>query len=396
MAHITSDNPEASKTLQELQELVIENGGHIHPDINFVVNNNSLSIESPLNASNQDHLLYIPDACLPCYDDFDITLKNNEIAISPKNQSIPQSQQQAFNLLITLFNLTKKLDEHRENFPGLLQPLPEEIIELLGKKDPSAKTQLSPPGKTAEQHLLDSFFHTRYLSSVRQNGERKRVLLPMIDFINHNANALPFTTARADSGNFMGIIVCHWKDSDSSRECFVDYYPLDPMARFLGYGFVDTSANYIQSIPLSIVIESVGCLHINNKLPKPEEQNKLPTFEAFSKIDNYQPYVQIDQSGNLTLSHLAIPIKDDETKHLNPAIKHAIQMMSGKKLKGKKLERLAQKAQKTLIRENIKYSQNAYKYLENRDNSDLTESALSTLQQLFQFEHQQLSKYLKS
>ena len=114
--------------------------------------------------------------------------------------------------------------EGRENTLDLeegLKSLPNSVLSLM-KRVGLYNSENRFPGKDVNQELMQRFIQTRCI-----NRKERRVIMPMIDLINHAPAAKPYDM----SGN--GIAVGGLQDG----EVLVKYSSSDPIRRLIAYGF---------------------------------------------------------------------------------------------------------------------------------------------------------------
>ena len=114
--------------------------------------------------------------------------------------------------------------EGRENILALEEGLKElpEVVQTLMKRVGLYNADNRFPGKEVDQELMQRFIQTRCI-----NRKERRVIMPMIDLINHAPAAKPYDM----SGE--GIAVGGLHDG----EVLVKYSVSDPIRRLIAYGF---------------------------------------------------------------------------------------------------------------------------------------------------------------
>ncbi|HFB64890.1 MAG TPA: hypothetical protein ENJ60_05040, partial [Aeromonadales bacterium] len=62
MANIISSNPQVISTFSEMEKIILNEGGFIHPDIRIVEDNGNLIVESDLEQSNKEIIFSVPES----------------------------------------------------------------------------------------------------------------------------------------------------------------------------------------------------------------------------------------------------------------------------------------------------------------------------------------------
>lgn len=299
MATIISDDPAIKRVLEKLVTLVTDNGARLHTEIEIVCLKGELSINSQLDHLNSEEIIMIPETCLPAVNDFKISLKGDKLIAEPDaSKNVSKLHISVFDLMVELFNLTGKISAHLKISPRLTLRNAPNIIEHLYL--PSLDSE---DNSDLDAAVINSFIATRH-----KTHAGRKVLMPIIDCLNHHYNAKPFKRVNADKG---GIVIFNSKPVASSNEVFVSYNPfLDALDIYKHCGFVDIFYPLCRSIPLLIDMGTIGKIRVRRDI---EQKAPLDASVDQKDIDYpkdlhiYFPTIQQADKDTLTISSLIIP-----------------------------------------------------------------------------------------
>ncbi|MBA4737398.1 MAG: hypothetical protein H2063_09335 [Synechococcus sp.] len=162
--------------------------------------------------------LFIPDELLVSIEN--IELRGGEVVIKDDN-SFPAGYGDWFRRYQANYSWGAEGRENTLAFEEGLKGLPDSIGMMM-KRVGLYNSDNRFPGTDPDQELLNRFIQTRCI-----NRKDRRVIMPMIDLLNHAPSAKPYDM----SGD--GIAVAGLHDG----EVLVKYSVSDPIRRLLGYGF---------------------------------------------------------------------------------------------------------------------------------------------------------------
>lgn len=324
---IESDNKELQKHLKSLEEVLVKNGSWFHPQLALMDSNGSMSvqIEGPLNPN--EVVLKVPQDLFVSSEDLNVSLKGDVFSVDPDPDKLSEIQMDIGKRMIDIYNITNKAKLQREESPWIVF---KEFPDLLDKM-----TQARTPNKFIQQkqtylHSLPdamdddaftcwSFLQTRVLGQkVEDSPAKLQVMMPIIDYFNHDGSGCPFIMRKDDDlGNVMEIQ--NRQPYFDRRECCVSYGVYDTLDTYLSYGFPDVSAPFVRSVPVDIEIEGYGTMQIKGMVGAKNEKD-LPK-ELFD-LRRYMPVPTKTNDGSLSVSHLIIPI--DRSPH---ALRRVLQVL---------------------------------------------------------------------
>jgi len=151
----------------------------------------------------------------------------------------------------------------------------------------AALTPLKPHFEArAERSAVEGFLATRSFGLQRnpEEGDRQRVLLPLIDLLNHHRNGAPYKISDGEMQIRSAQV--------GGPECFAHYgHRRDVLDLVLHYGHCDSSTPFAHSAPLEIEVEGFGRICV-------EKQGQRSPIHPFDP-----PRVSLKPDG-LSLSHL--------------------------------------------------------------------------------------------
>ena len=171
----------------------------------------------PIDPSKPIDLL-VPDELLVAIDN--VELRDGDVVIKDET-GFPEGYPDWFRRYQANYSWGAEGRENTLAFEEGLKALPEAVQTLL-KRHGLYNADNRFPGNDPDQELLQRFIQTRCI-----NRKGKRVIMPMIDLLNHAPSANPYDM----SGN--GIAVGGMYDG----EVLVKYSVTDPIRRLFGYGF---------------------------------------------------------------------------------------------------------------------------------------------------------------
>lgn len=301
------------KIIKALQSELISMGASFHKYLNIKEDNDEISVTFAIASEKEEELMSVPVRCMPLVNDFQFSLdKNGYLVTKAKKRMMNPAATKLMQLLTQMYNACNKLTSWKKTYPIFLLSSFEDIkSKLFQSKSNSAgyaKYSFSDEGQISDDAVIKSFLGSRVLSfdseSLRKNKiktkrEVEQVFLPIIELINHKMGASTFRTHpnKTSIQTLSGI-------GQAGREVFVQYNLDDPLITFFTYGFVDTSAEWIYSVPL--VVKTSGLLSI-----RIENQVKLADTEDVPNhllgLVEYYP-ADISRQGNIvSVSKLIIP-----------------------------------------------------------------------------------------
>ena len=392
MVHIVADDALAESRLRDLVNLTRENGASFHAEIKIVSTKGDLRIDSKLERSNNDPLIYMPDCCLPRLDDFEVNLEGNDLAFRPRSNKVSRLHTELFGMILELFNLTGKIEAHKQMFPWLVFANSGNILECLHQgRSVSDKYYNSFKAGDLERLTIESFLGARYVNHTYQDGHgMKAALMPIIDCLNHHSFASTYLDASPDPEVKDGLMVRNSKPLENSDECFVRYNKADALSAYMSYGFVDMSASVLRSIPLTVALPGAGKIHVH-AYTFPKNAAQIPA--GFEDIGYFFPDVRRTGKQELQVSHFMIP-PDGAPRALRRILEFLIAILSPD-LSKKELRRLVRKSETQILEDNYRYYDRLQGLLDSGRGKAVSAENIAVLNQLIRVQRDKLHAYSK-
>ncbi|MDG2286066.1 MAG: hypothetical protein P8N43_11115 [Alphaproteobacteria bacterium] len=162
----------------------------------------------------------------------------------------------------------------------------------------------SPP----DPDPLDAFLSSRVLNwpGHGPDGRRARVLMSLIDYMNHGSCGGGYLRSTDKSAFFVN----DGGAGPGQRECFVRYGPYDAQDFLLGHGFIDTSARFLRSASFEVPVEDLGILRVGGEI---SIQSRPLTPDRGFDLSWSIPKVAAAEDGALEISSLYIAPTEDRS-----------------------------------------------------------------------------------
>ena len=308
MVSIVADNRDVERCLEKILAEARRGGAEFAPSLVLRCVNGSLSVELPPESSDQ-LLIKLPQETLVPTALFGLTLQEDDIVIDNIDPAVTSECRTLCESILELYNLTGKIGWFRRTSPLLFLRAHPELAQRAarGQDEPLRRILTTPlPDGGENRLLLRRFLASRWFGFADDSGTAPtRVLMPILDLMNHHEHGSPFENAGIEGGRFLRIQRAK-KMPREERECFVRYGPYDAMEMLLAYNFVDESASFMRSIPMEVTLPEVGMLAIR-ALKKKGGKRNVPT--AFRDIAPYLPRIVSKQPNYLEIASLIIPTR---------------------------------------------------------------------------------------
>jgi hypothetical protein len=300
---IDSDDRELEALLRQLEMLARKEGAFLHPALRVVSREGNLWIES--DAPDGEVLVRLPPECLIPIDEASLSLDGPAIRIEACSDKVSSAQKALLDCMLAIYNQGNKLELHRGYSPWSAFCSSQELLDRLqfARKDgPKIRRYHEMASKgDYDQLLLEHFIGSRPLQYRVKRGDPNspsyRVLMPYIDFFNHHFASPGF------SRDEMALAVNASRPVQGSKECLVSYNRMDAMDCFLTYGFVDTLAPFMRSVPLVIAVPGTGGIVIEGRAGV----RKNPPPPALADLKGLVPPFRKGDKGEFILGSLIIP-----------------------------------------------------------------------------------------
>jgi len=342
MVEIVSDRADIENHVSRLVDLIKSNGGYVHDDLIVESENGNLALKAPRSVDEKSKLIFVPRDLLLPKSDFDLYLSGDDICIGASANPVSSAQLATADEMLAIYNLCEKIKIHRETAPvRLFIEAPETFEALVLPNQFRTRKTL-----TVKDPILDDFLHTRLFAAKAASGdETQSVLMPIIDFLNHNRKAGGYQMSAA------GLLVNRHSPLADTDECFVTYSRMDAQTAFAIYGFVDENSDIVTSIPLSIDLPGVGTIEVNRQHGTRSQANVPP---ALKNIAWLVPQMNISQEHNQgRLGCLIIP-PEGFPRSMRRILSFIIRPLAGS-VSLEELNALVLEAERQVIKANLSY-----------------------------------------
>ena len=301
---IDSDDRELEALLRKLATLACKEGAYLHPALRVVSRKGNLWIES--DAQDGEVLVRLPPESLIPIDEASLRLDGSAIRIEACSEKISSAQKALLDCMLAIYNQGDKLELHRGYSPwsafGSSQALLDRL-QFARKDGPKIRRyhEMASKGGDRDQLLLEHFIGSRTLQYRVKRGDPNspsyRVLMPYIDFFNHHFASPGF------SRDELALAVNASRPVQGSKECLVSYSRMDAMDSFLTYGFVDTPAPFMRSVPVAISLPGTEGILIEGRMGV----RKNPPPSVLQDLKGWVPPFRKGDRGEFILGSLIIP-----------------------------------------------------------------------------------------
>lgn len=374
MAIIQSDSLEMSKALKLLVLLCEKSGAQFHPDLTIQYQNFDLSIicKNP----NVGRLMLLTEENLLPVNSEHFTLENDHIILKPTaDTGWSGLQNDIAHIIFSIFNHSEKIKQIRRNSFWLTMQRKNELCNhILAAKqyDMSDKRFLDVSQNQSQQDqvVLKNFFNSRVLGLSKGGNESQRVIMPVIDYLNHHWGGASYNFPVKNAPILLRVNRA--QPVPDSDECFAFYSPMDALDSYIKYGFSDLSAPVVRSAPLDIDIEDIGRIEIVGLIAKTVDYTAL---QALKNIPRQVPVIdEVVKGSYIRVSHIFIP-GSNTPYAMKRVLAGLIQRLSIKVLDESSLRKIIRHCEEQIIETNILY----YKKLETLADSQILRE-LSTSQ----------------
>lgn len=310
--HIESDDAAVGGALKALAGTVADNGGFFSPSARTVCREGDLTIAADQHDTPGNALIQVPEACLPPISAFDLSASDDSIVIDGDDDALADVQRTTFRQMIDVYNACGKLAQWRHESPWFALAEDGDLFEHLLSARPSAKKvqacrELRDSGRWDEL-LVWSFLGSRTFllgPAPGRNGsdQGEPVLMPFIDFQNHDFRARSYQFAEDGTGSRV-LWTQKVHPVAESDECFVCYNLMDSLDTYLTYGFVDESAPILNSVPVEVELSNGCSLSVRGESGPPFKR-ELPPGMRDARL--FMPQIREHEPDRFVVSRLFLP-----------------------------------------------------------------------------------------
>jgi hypothetical protein len=307
MVLILSDSLDVERSIQKNVTLAENAGAVLRDELVIRCADGTLSVEGPPECVGKP-LIRLPSECHVPVELFKLSVVGNDIVMSSHEPALTSECVAFMDALLELYNLTGKLGRHRRASPWSLLAMHPEIREHLAQRLPddlSAMFDRFTGSRNADELMLASFLHTRpYDYRESERASPSPLLLPVIDFMNHDLRGAPVQFAAQSHGDLAATVKRSASVPGTGDECFAFYGLYDSFDTWMSYGFIDENAPFVRSVPMTIDLPRLGTLRLVNfvRFRPPED---LPP--EMRDLHLFVPKRLVRRRNHLEVTSLLIP-----------------------------------------------------------------------------------------
>lgn len=359
---VAGDDPDTVKIIKQLIKSLEAMGAWFHESMAIQVKEGNVSVLSAADISNVERLMRVPIACMPLVNDFYYDLDDNlQLSCKPKKNQVNPNANNVMGLLVKFFNATNKIEQWKNAYPLFaLKGEKEYVGKLLGAKSIKSKYHnyfFDETTDISSESIIRSFFGSRVFNFSKDDfrkiakkfkNKSEEGFIPIIELINHKMGTMGFHLDKKNQH-----LATHFSPMHAGQEVFVQYNLDDPLVTFLTYGFVDTQAPWVYSIPLGTRTNLGFVFNIANTISA-ANPDKIP--EELKSIGQLIPG-NAHRSGNIaSLSSLIIP-GSEQIHSLKKVIAHFVKKfdIEGYLQTEEQIKRGVEHIERQVIDQNIKF-----------------------------------------
>lgn len=293
--------------LHNLCRLLLDNGAWLHRELVIHAEGGDLSLRGARPDTERASYMRVPVQLMPALQDFTLlTDRDRQLCAVPVRKDIDPLQQRVMQLMLELYNRTGKLAQWEASYPGFAWQNQDEIMQHLFSARPINSCQpiyaAIKNRQIIENTLPHSFMGSRKFIMRHQysgRAENVHVLMPLVDCLNHHSLAEGFRIHETPQPAVMRVLT---RPQGEQGELFVSYNQFDAVDTLLLYGFVDSQAPFLFSVPCSVQVGQYN-LEIQQRRHI-ESPLRHPRLRALGR---QAPGVEVTGAQSLSISGLIIP-----------------------------------------------------------------------------------------
>lgn len=293
MVKIVSSDVRIKAALEKLRDILLREGAYFHPTMSIVYNDGNFSVHTTSSVNKDERIIYIPEKCCVHSNKFLFKPSDSEILVQSLEADVPDLEREVSAAVFEIYNLSGKLGQFRESSVYSLYNEGRDLFRAL------TKNYIFDVTEYFEKMPFDLAF-IKFFLKLRSLG-KNQIIVPFVEYFNHDRSA-KIPSFNKVSGD-MEISSCM---PFNQNELFINYgLDQDVRAFFLYQGFVDTSIEVLNSLPLEFTLEGINiAIYRNSVKPLPEE---LPF--GMEDMYGYLPYIDFGHGSTIVFGFLYIPGK---------------------------------------------------------------------------------------
>ena len=303
MVSVLADNLEVERSLRRLIALSRAGGAEFSPDLIIRCVDGSLSIEAPPDSVGKV-LIRLPWDCLVPLPPFQFAIADGKFVIASHEPELTGASVAMMEAMLELYTLTNKPAVHRRTSPwSLAASHPEILPNLLTGRTPQYRDLIVSGNR--DQIELQSFFKTRMLGYTETEAAPSYpVLMPILDAMNHHSDGAQYDVdAHGTRGPTMTMARSR-PVPGTGNECFACYGAHDCFDSWMGFGFIDETAQFVRSLRIGLDLPGRGMIQTTDAFAKRDKKD-LPS--PVSDLRFYIPALFAKKPQRIEVGSLLIP-----------------------------------------------------------------------------------------
>lgn len=305
MVNFICDNRQVKSYLMKLIDIIVKNGGFIDENITILCRNGQFSLFGAQSLQQDKPCIFIPESCFIPVQEMSFSIKNEHIYIDKIPDSFTADQMQLAEIIFGLYRLTNKYQYYFNASVLQLYDHDSALFDFL-TTGYRFDFQDGPEPYQSDTAHIQAFIKTRAFPDMRIEDQQKqqRIILPVIEYANHNRLALPnfYMDDWKGLGQSVQFIIA--KALEGTDEIFIKYSTEDTRQLLFWQTYNEPGTVYVKSIPFAF---SLGDdLHVKIHAGDQKLQEDL-LYEEIKDLAFYLPMMNKPNSNRLALNFIYIP-----------------------------------------------------------------------------------------
>jgi hypothetical protein len=308
MTQVTGKHPTAVSTIEALLAQLVEQGAWFNKEMTIEVNEaGEIAVLGSTASTKVKNYMRLPVSLLPPLEFFDLSLDDEDRIVCralKDDATVPLMQ-----LMVQLYNETDKIGFWKRTWPFATLSEHPALLQALAKargNSPKVQDYQALMASGDEKALwLKSFLGSRqfnlkkaFAQTLHDEDRNLSVLLLVVDFLNHKWSAPAYDISENTQLNLRTFS----QPDPETGELFIRYNQYDAVDTYLFYGFVDTQAPWLFSVPIELTLGDKILTVLGQNAAF---QGKLP--QALRDLRMFMPAVVTNTNDKVTLTKLVIP-----------------------------------------------------------------------------------------
>jgi tetratricopeptide (TPR) repeat protein len=310
---VTGNTQSVIKAITKLISKLESMGAKFHPGLCIVENDGDITVKCMNNSECFEQFMEVPIKCMPLVNDYHFSLDDDgKFLVKSKKKMLNKNAKIIMELLANMYNECNKLANWKMDFPLFSlaghEVIFNKLIESKSDGEVYRKNYFSNFKDIKNEVIIKSFIGSRVLrfssANLRKVGVNTKNkfesgFIPILELMNHKIGGNKFEFDKKELS-----IETYVSKGVLGREVFVQYNLDDPVITLLTYGFVDTLAKWIYSVPVELKTKTGLTITVSTLIETIKKDN-IPNH--LQGVAEYLP-AHIERNGKtVNVSKLIIP-----------------------------------------------------------------------------------------